>query len=79
MLQKRLGALVLVFSFGSLKKATGGFKNLHSEKLHDLCLPPNIGIKSRMCVLAVYRHPNKQRKYCINKTVKTKVHLTHHC
>jgi hypothetical protein len=32
-LQKRLGAFVLVFSSGSIKKATGGFKNLHSEKL----------------------------------------------
>ena len=79
MLQKSLAALVLAFSSGSIKKATGDFKNLHSEKLHDLCLPPNfIGIKSRMCVLTVYRHPDNQRKYCINKTVKTKVHLAHH-
>lgn len=80
MLQKRLAALVLAFSFGSIRKVTGGFKSLHSEKLHVLCLPPNIiGIKSRMCVLTVYRHPDKQRKYCISKTVKTTVHLTHHC
>jgi hypothetical protein len=80
MLQKRLAAVFLVFSSGSIKKATGGFKNLHSEKIRDLCLPPNIiGIKSRMCVLTVYRHPDKQKKYCSNKTVKTKVHPTHHC
>jgi len=51
MLQKRLAALVLAFSSGGIKKATGGFKNLQSEKLHDLCLPQKIiGVKSRMCV-----------------------------
>jgi hypothetical protein len=46
MLQKRLAALVLAINYGSIKKATGGCKNLHPEKLHDLCLPPNnMGIK----------------------------------
>lgn len=51
MLQKRLAALVLAFSSGSIKKATGGFKNLQSEKLNDLCMPQKIiGVKSRMCV-----------------------------
>jgi len=53
---------------------------LHSEKLLDLCMPPKIiGVKSRMCVLKVYRHPEKQREFCTNKMVKTKVHMTHHC